>query len=162
MSARILLGVVLLTSATWQATPNQKVAEDHYPQLTRAEVPMYPPIARAAHITGTVQIQVVVEKGAVTDAQVKSVVIESHNGSVLNDEGTKKVGPYLSNPSLANLKTWQFQPEGRATFVVRYVFQIQGQETSLPENPKVELELPLFVKVTARPFKPTCSDCVSQ
>jgi hypothetical protein len=73
---------------------------------------------------------------------------------VLNDEGTKKVGAYLSNPSLANLKTWQFQPEDRATFVVRYVFQIQGQETSLPENPKVELDLPLFVKVTARPSNP--------
>ena len=162
MSTRILLGVILLTSATWQATPNQKVAEDHYPQLIRAEVPMYPPLARAAHVTGIVEIQVVVEKGAITDAEVKSVVIESHNGSVLNDEGTKKVGAYLSNPSLANLKTWQFQSEDRATFVVTYIFQIQGQETSLPENPKVELDLPLFVKVTARPFKPTCSDCVSQ
>jgi hypothetical protein len=162
MSTRILLGVILLTSATWQATPNQKVAEDHYPQLIRAEVPMYPPLARAAHVTGIVEIQVVVEKGAITDAEVKSVVIESYNGSVLNDEGTKKVGAYLSNPSLANLKTWQFQSEDRATFVVTYIFQIQGQETSLPENPKVELDLPLFVNVTARPFKPTCSDCVSQ
>ncbi len=161
MATRILLGLILLTS-TWQATPNQKVAEDHYPQLIRAEVPMYPPIARAAHIADTVEIQVVVEMGAVMDAQVKSVVIESHNGSALNDEGTKKVGVYLSNPSLANLKTWQFQSEDRATFVVTYIFQIQGQETSLPENPKVELDLPLLVKVTARPFKPTCSDCVSQ
>jgi hypothetical protein len=162
MSTRILLGVILLTSVIRQAAPNQMAAEDHYPQLIRAEVPVYPPIARAAHITGTVQIQVVVEKGAVTDAQVKSVVIESHNGSVLNDEGTKKVGAYLSNPSLANLKTWQFQSENRATFVVSYIFQIKGQETSLPENPRVELDLPLFVKITARPFKPTCNDCVSQ
>ena len=162
MSTRILLGVILLTSAAWQATPNQKAAKDHYPQLIHAEVPLYPSIARAAHITGTVEIQVVVEKGAVTDAEVKSVVIESHNGSVLNDEGTKKVGAYLSNPSLANLKTWQFQSGDRATFMVTYIFRIEGQETSLPENPQVELDLPLFVKITARPFKPTCNDCVSQ
>jgi hypothetical protein len=75
---------------------------------------------------------------------------------------SNEVGAYLSNPSLANLKTWQFQSEDRATFVVTYLFQIEGQETPLPENPKVELDLPLFVKVTARPFKPSCSDCAPQ
>ena len=163
MSARIMLGVILLSAAAWgQAPPNQKAVEVHHPQLIRAEVPLYPPIARAAHITGSVEIQLVVEKGAVTDAQVKSVVIASHNGSPLNEEGTKKVGAYLSNPSLANVKTWQFQSEDRATFVVTYIFQIEGQETPLPESPKVELDLPLFVKVTARPVKPTCSDCDAQ
>lgn len=163
MCTRILLGVILLTAAAWgQATPNQEAVEVHYPQLIRADVPLYPAVARAAHITGTVEIQVVVEKGAVTAAQVKSVVIASHNGPALNDEGTKKVGAYLSNPSLANLRTWQFQSEDRATFAVTYIFQIEGQETPVLENPKVELDLPLFVKVTARPVKPTCNDCDPQ
>jgi hypothetical protein len=46
--------------------------------------------------------------------------------------------------------------------VVTYTFQIEGQETSAPENPRVELDLPLFVKVIARPFKPTCEDCAAQ
>jgi hypothetical protein len=86
------------------------------------------------------------------------IVIESHNGSVLNDEGTKKVGAYLSNPSLANLKTCQFESENRATFVVTYIFQIKGQEDIVARKPKVELALLLFVRVTARPFKPTCDD----
>jgi hypothetical protein len=45
---------------------------------------------------------------------------------------------------------------------VTYVYEIEGEETALPENPKVELDLPRFVKVTARPFKPTCNDCVPQ
>jgi hypothetical protein len=163
MLTRILLGVTLLSAAAWgQAHPGQKAVAQHYPHLIRAEVPLYPPLARTLNVTGIVEIQVVVEKGVVTDTQVKSVVIASQNGSPLNDEGTKKVGAFLSNPALANLKTWQFQPEDRATFVVTYTFQIEGQETSAPENPRVELDLPLFVKVIARPFKPTCEDCAAQ
>ncbi len=45
---------------------------------------------------------------------------------------------------------------------MKYVYQIEGEQTSLPENPKVELDLPRLVKVTAKPFKPTCSDCGAQ
>lgn len=103
---------------------------------------MYPPLARTAHISGTVEIQVTVEKGAVVDAQVKS-----------------SSSPFLSTPAVANVKTWQFQSEDRTSFPVTYVYQIEGKETSLPENPKVELDLPRLVRVTARPFKPSCSDC---
>jgi len=78
---------------------------------------------------------------------------------VLNEEGKKKVGSYLSNPSLANVKTWQFQSEDRTTFLVTYVYKIEGEQTPLPENPKVELDLPRLVAVTGKPFKPYCSDC---
>jgi len=157
------LGMVILAAFAWSQTALSPTANDdiHYPQLIRAELPVYPPIARTAHITGTVKVQVVVEKGGVADAQVKSVVIVSTNGPGLTEEGQKKVGPILSNPSLANIKTWQFQAEDRTTFVVTYVYKIEGQETLLPENPKVVLDLPL-VKITSRPFKPTCNDCVSQ
>jgi hypothetical protein len=157
---RIVIGFFLLAaSAFGQSTADTPAT--HYPNLIHAEVPLYPPIAQAAHITGTVEIQVVVEKGAVVDAQVKSVILDpdpSHH-VVLNDEGKKKVGLYLSNPSLANVKTWQFQPEDRTTFLVTYVYKIEGEETPLSEAPKVELDLPRLVKVTARPFRPTCSDC---
>jgi hypothetical protein len=163
MLTRILVGLILLPwAAGGQQRSAEKVVAQHYPPLIRAEVPLYPPIAQAAHVTGTIEIKVVVEKGAVTDAQVKSVVISSHNGPPLNEEGMKKVGGLLSYPALANLKTWKFQSEDRATFVVTYAFQIEGQETPLPESPNVELDLPLFVKVTARPVIPTCNDCGAQ
>lgn len=156
----VLVIFVLAASAFGQSTVGTPAAQaTHYPTLTRAEVPLYPPIARAAHITGTVEIQVVVEKGAVVDAQVKSVVLAPSDHVVLNEEGKKKVGLYLSNPSLANVKTWQFQSEDRTTFLVTYVYKIEGEETPLPENPKVELDLPRLVTVTAKPFKPYCSDC---
>jgi len=156
---RVLIGVFLLAvSAFGQSTADTPAT--HYPNLIHAEVPLYPPIARAAHITGTVDIQVTVEKGALVDAQVKSVVLgPSNDRVVLNDEGKKKVGLYLSNPSLANVKTWQFQPEDRTAFLVTYVYKIEGEETPLPEAPKVELDLPRLVTITARPLKPTCFDC---
>ena len=92
------------------------------------------------------------------DAQVKSVVLASWNGPELTDDGRKKVGRYLSDPSLANLKTWKFQTEDRAEFLVTYGYRIEGEETILPENAKVELDLPILVRITVKPFKPTCSD----
>jgi hypothetical protein len=82
----------------------------------------------------------------------------------VKEEQQEKLLSYLSLPSVANIKTWQFDPEpgGRTTFSVMYVYKIEGEQTPLPENPKIELDLPRVVKVTVRPFKPSCSDCVSQ
>ena len=62
---------------------------------------------------------------------------------------------YLSVPSLENVRTWRFVPEGRTTFVVTYNYHIQGTETSFPENPTVLLDLPRSISVSVRPFKPT-------
>jgi len=157
-----ILGLILLSTTTilGQTSPRPSATQHtHYPQLVSADMPLYPPLARTAHISGTVEIQVVVEKGSVVDAQVKSVVLASWNGPELTDDGKKKVGRYLSDPSLANLKTWKFQTEDRAEFLVTYAYQIEGEQTNLPENAKVELDLPILVRITVKPFKPTCSDC---
>jgi hypothetical protein len=118
---------------------------EHYPNLIRADLPLYPPVARAAHVNGMVEIQVTVERGAVVDAQVKS-----------------SSSPLLTTSAVANVKTWQFQSEDRTTFPVTYVYQTEGEQTPLPENPKIELDLPHLVKITARPFKSTCNDCTPQ
>jgi hypothetical protein len=147
MSTRLIIASLLLAaSAFCQDTAKAPPSEaPHYPNLIRADLPLYPPVARTAHVNGTVEIQVTVERGAVVDAQVKS-----------------SSSPLLSTPTLANVKTWQSQSEDRATFPVTYVYQIEGEQTPQPENPKVELDLPRMVKITARPFKPTCSDCGAQ
>lgn len=159
MSARILVAVLLAASVLGQSPADTPPPEErHYPNLIGAELPLYPPIAWTAHISGTVEIQVTVEKGSVVDAQVKSVKIQiadPENRAVYDARAKLRVSPLLSNPSLANLKTWQFQSEGRTTFLVKYVYRIEGGETPLPENPKVELDLPRLVRVTVRPFKPT-------
>ncbi|MGD0227408.1 MAG: hypothetical protein ABSF71_34240 [Terriglobia bacterium] len=164
MTTRIAVVILLLAgSALGQGSADNRGTEArHYPNLIHAELPLYPPLAWTAHITGSVEIQITVDKGSVVDAQVKSIDIQviGPDNPPRNDLRTKlAVSPSLSNPTLANVKTWQFQPEGRTTFLVKYVYRIEGEETTLPENPKVELELPRLVKVTARPFKPTCSDC---
>lgn len=162
MFQRTIVGLVLLSVTTigGQTSPRSgATTEAHYPQLLSANVPLYPPLARTAHISGTVEIQVVVEKGSVANAQVESVVLTSWNGPELTNDGKKKVGRYLSVPSLANLRTWKFQSEDRAEFRVTYAYRIVGEETNQPENAKVELDHPISVKITARPFKPTCSDC---
>lgn len=145
MLKRLLVLFVLAGLAFGRSAVGTPLSDaTHYPKLVHAELPLYPAVAWAAHISGTVEIQVTVEGGVVVEAQLKS------NGS-----------PYLSNPSLANVKSWQFQVEDRATFLVTYMYRIQGPETKLPENPKIELDLPRVVKVSARPFKPSCSDCAS-
>jgi len=138
----------------------------HYPNVIRAELPLYPPLTSTLRISGTVKIEVTVEKGAVVDAQVKSAEIQisdPQKAALYNSEARKKMASqFLSTPSLANIKTWEFRIGDRATFLVTYIYKIEGEETKLPENPKVELDLPRLVKITARPFKPTCDDCAPQ
>jgi len=159
--------IFLLAAAAFGQNLQQPVSSEgtHYPRLLHAELPLYPPLARSAHISGKVEIEVTVEKGSVIDAQVKSAdiqITDPQNRATYDSQARATASHYLSDPSLANLKTWQFDPGGeRSTFLVTYVYEIKGKETPLPENPKVELDLPRLVKVTARPFKPTCSDCVS-
>jgi len=154
MSCGKLLGMILLVTVAWgQTAPNQNPAETTYPRIIHADIPLYPALAWALQLTGTVEIQVVVQKGAVVNAEVKSVVL-GPTKYVLNDEGKKKVGLYLSNPALANVKTWQFQQEDdSATFSVEYVYRIEGEPTPVSGNPIVELDLPRLVTVTARPLK---------
>jgi len=155
-----ILVVVLLAAPAWAQAPQAPGPTElaRCPPLSRAEIPLYPPIARLAHISGTVEIQVEINKGFVVDAEVKSIEVSSHNGPPLTDEGKKNLGLYLSNPSLANVKTWQFQSEGQTKFLVKYIYRINGEPTSTLETPRVELDLP-SVKITARPIKPTCQDC---
>src|SRR5260370_937921 len=168
MSIFTLITVFLLTTLGAGQNAQQSISSEatHYPNVIRAELPLYPPLTSTLRISGTVKIEVTVEKGAVVEAQVKSTEIKFSDPKkdALYDSQAKKTmaSRFLSDPSLANLKTWQFRPEDRATFLVTYVYEIEGEETALPENPKVELDLPRLAKVIARPFKPTCSDCGAQ
>ena len=147
MQTRILITLFLFAASGFAQTTTKptNAGATRYPVLTHAEMPIYPRVPLTAHISGTVIIQVTVEHGSVTNAQVQS-----------------SDSPFLSNPAVENVKTWQFEPNADSTFVVKYVYQIKGKGTPLLENPKVEIELPHLVTVTARPIKPSCSDCRAQ
>lgn len=158
MLVRIALLLLGMTTAAGQSTVEARPANGvSYPRLIQAELPLYPPAAWSAHLGGTIEIEVTVEKGTVAEAHVKRGTIETQVGdkrNALEGEERVKLLPYLSLPSVANVKTWQFETGERITFVVTYVYTITGKQTPLPENPKVEIEVPRIVKVTVRPFRP--------
>jgi hypothetical protein len=107
------------------------------PILQESALPVYPPIGRAARITGKVVVAVTVSGGKVTGTEVKS-------------------GPrLLAGGTVANLQTWRFASDVNGTFPVTYSYAISGDETEKPTNPRVEILPSMDVNITARPVKPT-------
>lgn len=102
-------------------------------RLEHADVPMYPQLARTARIFGTVQVQITVKEGKVVKTEVKSGP------------------PVLAPATVENIQTWRFYPLVNATFTTKFIYQLETKEALDPQNPKVELQLPLLVKITAVP-----------
>ena len=75
--------VVALALAAWAQS-------GHYPLVSHADLPLYPGLARALNLTGTVEIQLVIAKGIVADAQVKSVAIDCRNCASLVTRARKR------------------------------------------------------------------------
>ncbi len=134
---RALLGLILAVPAFGQATPPAAV-----PVLQGAALPMYPPIAKAAHVTGKVIVRATIKDGLV----VKTDVL-----SKLDPAGQR----FLETATIENLKTWRFAATVTGAFSVTYTYEISGTETEEPTNPRVEMLPSLDVKITARPVKPT-------
>jgi hypothetical protein len=119
-------------SAVSEATGNE------LPVVTHADVPSYPPMARIAHITGTVQIEVTIKNGVMAITEVKS-----------------PAPPILVNATLENLKTWKFASDANAAFRITYIYEVEREGTALPGNPRIEMQLPNLIKITAQPPKTT-------
>lgn len=66
---------------------------------------------------------------------------------------------FLETPTVENIKTWRFAPTVTSEFTATYTYEISGEPTDDPTNAKVEVLPSLDVTITARPVKPTCSDC---
>jgi hypothetical protein len=140
---RALLGLILAVPGFGQTTPPAAAP----PILQGATRPMYPPIAKAAHVTGKVVVRVTVKDGLVVQTEV------------LSKPAIGAGGRLLESPTLENLKTWRFAVDVTGAFTVTYTYEISGTETEEPTNAKVEMLPSLDVKITARPVKPTCMDC---
>jgi len=137
-----LLSVSLVgVAASGQATPDA-TGTSVVPILQGAALPVYPPIARAAHVTGKVTVRVTVKDGAVAKTEVLSK---------LDPAGRR----FLETPTTENLKTWHFAANVNGEFRVTYSYAIAGAETDGLTNPKVEMLPSLDVSITARPVKPT-------
>ena len=99
--------------------------------------PIYPPLAVAARIEGTVDVEATVTKGIVTKADA----------------------PSTSNAALAvaatnNVRSWRFAPEQSGRFKVQFIFELTKEEGLQPEKPEVQMKLPLWVRIIARPVRP--------
>jgi hypothetical protein len=103
---------------------------------------MYPPIAKAAHVTGKVIVRVTVKSGLV----VKTDVL-----SKLDPAGQR----FLETATVENLKTWRFAADVTGEYTVTYTYEISGKESEQPTNARVEMLPSLDVTITARPVKPT-------
>ncbi len=111
------------------------------PILRESALPMYPPIAKVARVTGKVTVRVTVKDGLV----VKTDVL-----SKLDPAGHR----FLETPTVENLKTWRFATDVNSQFTVTYSYAIAGEETEGQTNPTVEMLPSLDVNITARPIKP--------
>jgi outer membrane biosynthesis protein TonB len=137
MIKKVLLVLVIvvtsLVTAQTGATQDQQAAQHPDLRLEHADVPMYPQLARTARILGTVEVQVTVKDGKVVSADVKSGP------------------PVLARATVENIQTWRFYRLVNATFTTKFIYQLETRETLDPQNPKVELQLPLLAKITAVP-----------
>ena len=111
--------------------------------VLHADVPQYPSLALQARISGIVHIHVVVEDG---------IIVKT------NSEGSAQLRMLLA-AALENLKSWRFAPGIRGNFDVQYLYELSPDESIRPENPKIEMQMPDWVRVTAKPVKNTCQDC---
>jgi outer membrane biosynthesis protein TonB len=97
-------------------------------------VPIYPPLARAAHVEGTVHIKIT------TDGQR---VIGTHV-----EDGHK----LLAAAAEENAKSWQFTANGPATFIVTYRYKLVPGLKGDPSSPAITLRLPNEVQVSTVPL----------
>jgi TonB family protein len=130
--------VIVITSAAVAQSPGSGAQEQHGAlRLEHADVPMYPQMARVAHIYGTVEVQVTVKDGQVIDTEVKS---PQPGGAAI-----------LARAAVENIQTWRFYKLDSGTFTTKFVYQLATRKKPLASDSKVELELPLLVRITTAP-----------
>lgn len=136
-----LLLIAIASAAAAQTTgENQKpqIGQGGALRLEHADVPMYPQMARIARIFGTVEVTVTVKDGQVVNTEVKS---PRPGGAAI-----------LERATVDNIQTWRFYKLDSGTFTTKFIYQIETKNKSLNSlNSKVELELPLLVKITTAP-----------
>jgi outer membrane biosynthesis protein TonB len=105
----------------------------------RGDIPQYPPLALQARVSGTIKFKVTIK-----------------GGDVIRVESPKVSGAItmLSQAATENVKTWKFATQSLETFEVTYDYQFSKDEVDEPQNPKIEMLLPVYVRIVADPIKP--------
>jgi hypothetical protein len=108
------------------------------PKVTTIDVPVYPPLARAAHVEGIVRIKITTDGQRVTATQV--------------EDGHK----LLAAAAEENAKTWHFAAHEPATITVTYRYKLMAGLKGDPSSPTITLRLPNEVQISTVPL--TISD----
>jgi TonB family protein len=75
--------------------------------VVHADVPLYPPLAMAARLGGTVRVRVSIKGGSVLSADTESTA-----------------APVLLNAAKENARTWRFTPDVNGTLEVTYLYEL--------------------------------------
>lgn len=133
IAAIVAVGQTRIYAQTPSSMAKQKKPSPNL-RLEHADVPTYPELALTARAFGTVRVLVSVRGGKVTNTRLQSGP------------------PILTAATIENIRTWRFQGSVNATFTTWFVYQLERASLDAPSNPKIELELPLHVKITAVPI----------
>jgi hypothetical protein len=105
--------------------------------LKQAEVPHYPLVAIAARLSGTVRLHVTIKDGSVA--------------TVEPDSATPSKIRLLTEGAIYDVKTWKFAPDDNAEIDVTFTYELAKEVSRTYENPHIEMQLPRWVKLTAKP-----------
>ena len=114
-----------------------RAASSELPVVIAGEMPLYPPVARAAKIEGTVTLAVT------TDGQ-RVASVDEISGP-----------PILSRASRDNVVTWEFAPHPPQRFVTTFTYKRLDPPVCGVGNSSIVADLPSRVAVTT----PTSSTC---
>ena len=111
--------------------------EAELPLVIAGQMPLYPIMARAAHIQGLVRIRVTTDGEKVTS-------VEAESGP-----------PMLVKSAKENVLTWEFVKHKPTTFITTFEYVIEGSAQCDYSNGVSALNLPLEVRISAKGVK-TC------
>jgi hypothetical protein len=116
----LLLSLVAVLGAAAQEPP------EILPKVVRHAEPVYPPIARAAHIVGDVRVKITTDGESVRDAQAETGP------------------PMLRKTAEDNARTWKFVAHTPGTFHVNFRYKLSSDDVEV-----AFLESPSIVEIRA-------------
>jgi hypothetical protein len=123
-----IMFLAFLVGGSLVGTAQQELA---LPMVSFAEVPLYPPTARVANVSGVVHVAVTTDGHRVVATHVQ--------------DGPK----VLSDAAEKNVKTWQFTTHEPTTFTATYIYKLVGNLKPQRNNPKIILQLPTEIEIDA-------------
>jgi hypothetical protein len=106
------------------------------PTVGGASVPLYPQLARMAHVQGIVRIKVSTDGEKVTTIHVT--------------DGNK----LLATAAEENLRSWRFASHEPITFDVTYRYKLDGEYDGYNDNPVVLFRLPTEIEIATTLLPP--------